>query len=1024
MPENNYLYPFDPTGTASSNLITGEQHIISPPVNNDFYFVVPKNGPFFERNLKVTHYPSGAELINGVDFHLGWKFISASRATAKPVFGAICILNRELTGVIVIDRYQALGGDWQINEQRAAELLLSNSVNPRTTSWEQVEELPYGFPVIDHEWDLDDMVGATELVESIDRVTEQLLANVAGAPQQHISNTDNPHNVTKSQVGLGNVDNFSTAGLSDLEDNGADNKFITPFLVRVMINSLTGGSVDEHLLDRNNPHQVTKLQVGLGSVENYGVATNAEMESALPNNKYMTPANLAYYFASGAGVPLQTHISRTDNPHGVTKIQVGLGNVQNYQPASLANYAGVGSSEHYVTPNSVVAYFNQQQSDVVNHILDETNPHNVTKSQVGLSDVQNYGVAVPADFDNGGVSDRYLTPALVVSYVNQQIAPLSSHITAQDNPHNVTKSQVGLGNIQNFVIAGIGDYSGLGRADRYVTPDSVVEFVSNQLEGAYLHTTDETNPHNVTKAQIGLSDVVNLGVLTLGEYDGNADGYVNGLLLQQVINRLADAVSNDVATLNTSLSEHINAENPHNITPQLIGAASTDELAALSSVYLGKTEKAADTTLFDGMTTESFSQMVVAGAVASIAPTLVNKNDAVLIVPQRNVIDQGEPTDPENPPAPIYTSLEGLHNFASITLSNLNVENAEISFIVSGHRGSGQNAPTAEHIGITLGATPTIKHHSMLSDTDVRFGYSIDGDVLNIWMTAKDDVVDYTLVSLSKMNLMDVKTTPVVTDVVPAGFVLASKTSKENPFGDMYDETYVRTLTRRFSFLDVQLVTIDHMMGTVDFDIVVKDLERNEIIPMIDVIDENNIMLSLTQMKSIVVIITFYLPMSSTVVPVTPPPKVVDVTLTPVWTTFNDSVSFFNANNSVMTFESSGTLFKHWEADWPDEEPSPNLSTAPRSTWGSGADLAPRTMLMTISLVSRYTSANNLNYLDISVPFDTPISLDNDVPIEFIEVGYVPNGGDIVLNITITDSLDNTIVTSGNYTMTKLGGVG
>jgi Holliday junction resolvasome RuvABC endonuclease subunit len=38
-----------------------------------------------------------------------------------------------------------------------------------------------------------------------------------------------------------------------------------------------------------NPHQVTKSQVGLGSVQNYGVATTAEAKAGTSNAKYMTP---------------------------------------------------------------------------------------------------------------------------------------------------------------------------------------------------------------------------------------------------------------------------------------------------------------------------------------------------------------------------------------------------------------------------------------------------------------------------------------------------------------------------------------------------------------------------------------------------------------------------------------------------------------------------------------------------------------------------------------------------------------
>lgn len=45
----------------------------------------------------------------------------------------------------------------------------------------------------------------------------------------------------------------------------------------------------DHTLLTNNPHGVTKSQVGLGSVENYGKATKAEAEVGTSDAKYMTP---------------------------------------------------------------------------------------------------------------------------------------------------------------------------------------------------------------------------------------------------------------------------------------------------------------------------------------------------------------------------------------------------------------------------------------------------------------------------------------------------------------------------------------------------------------------------------------------------------------------------------------------------------------------------------------------------------------------------------------------------------------
>lgn len=50
--------------------------------------------------------------------------------------------------------------------------------------------------------------------------------------------------------------------------------------------------IGNHVGNKNNPHGVTKAQLGLGSVENYGVATDAEAKAGTSNAKYMTPARV------------------------------------------------------------------------------------------------------------------------------------------------------------------------------------------------------------------------------------------------------------------------------------------------------------------------------------------------------------------------------------------------------------------------------------------------------------------------------------------------------------------------------------------------------------------------------------------------------------------------------------------------------------------------------------------------------------------------------------------------------------
>src|SRR5690606_976424 len=111
-------YPFDPTGTQSSNRITGEQHIITPVNYKDYSFIVPRLAPFFQTSLQITFRDQDdntVALVEGVDWYLSHWFISASRACSKPIYGSISFLNRNLNGVITLS-YNTLGGDWNIDE--------------------------------------------------------------------------------------------------------------------------------------------------------------------------------------------------------------------------------------------------------------------------------------------------------------------------------------------------------------------------------------------------------------------------------------------------------------------------------------------------------------------------------------------------------------------------------------------------------------------------------------------------------------------------------------------------------------------------------------------------------------------------------------------------------------------------------------------------------------------------------------------------------------------------------------------
>lgn len=216
----------------------------------------------------------------------------------------------------------------------------------------------------------------------------------SGGVDLHVGNFNNPHNVTKEQVGLGSVPDFSVATQEEAIVGTRNDRFMTPLRVRESL----GG----HLTNTNNPHQVTKAQVGLGSVENYPMATRDEALAGTRNDRYMSPLRVAQIIGTlGAG--FSGHENNYNNPHQVTKFQVGLGQVEDYSIATFDDAVEGTSNFNYMTPLRTHEAINVHASRI-------DNPHQVTAAQIGLGNVNNWGIATTTQAQTGTHNTSYMTP--------------------------------------------------------------------------------------------------------------------------------------------------------------------------------------------------------------------------------------------------------------------------------------------------------------------------------------------------------------------------------------------------------------------------------------------------------------------------------------------------------------------------------------------------------------------------------------------------------------------------------------
>jgi len=445
-------YPFDPTGLAETNLVSETQAIRSRGML-DHYYVIPRSGPFYADSVKLRLYPAGTNVNNpaaglpleeGVHYSFGYHFAQASHTIGKAIYAAITFYDRALEGQLRM-QFQTIGGEWVLDDQAMTEVLANTAYNPRIATWEQVTELPVQFPVVNHDFNIDDFVGMGDVVDMLEEIGQSIVQKNEGGMVDHMENTANPHQVTKEQVGLGLVDNYPVAAPAEATGGLVNNRYMTPLRTKQLIDAVAMLALNNHMSDANNPHAVTKAQVGLGNVQNYALSSQAEAEAGSSNARYMTPLRVREAIEAIVANAFTAHAGDRGNPHAVTKAQVGLGNVPNIGLAT--DEAALEGFDHasIITPRLLSLVLGETVgADLLTHMGDFENPHGVTKAQVGLGWVQNYGIANQAEAGEGTSNEKYMTPLATRYAINALVGGSSNaHMVDFENPHKVTAAQVG-----------------------------------------------------------------------------------------------------------------------------------------------------------------------------------------------------------------------------------------------------------------------------------------------------------------------------------------------------------------------------------------------------------------------------------------------------------------------------------------------------------------------------------------------------------------------------------------------------
>lgn len=539
------LYEFDPYGNSPDNLIVDEGHALQVPGRDDYYFIIPKAAPFFATTVEVKS-STGTVYREGVDYLIGHTFVEATSRTGKVVAGSVRFLRRDITGMVFV-RYQTVGGEWGFDDNAILQELSNKLVNPLIRSWAEIDTLPNSFPPVPHDQSVDEIIGFVEVTGKLEDIRREIEAASAGATQAHTMDRDNPHQVTKFQVGLGLVENYQVASALEATEATRNDRYMTPARTRVLVTELANKPINAHLADVDNPHQVTKTQVGLSRVENYATADTLATVLGNATNLYTTPRGVREAISHAIDGPVTDHFTDYNNPHQVTKTQVGLSEVENYAVAGTTESEDGTRSDLYMTARGTRSAILKQVMEPLTAFMARTdNPHAVNKAQVGLSNVANYPVATYAEATGMVLNNRYLTPFNVKGAIERYFQEnMGGLVTGDpDSPIQINKETIGLGFVENYKIATIPEMKSGELNSRYATPLGVKEAIDHHV-GVQVttHINDIDNPHQVTADQVGAYNKQEVGNLLLDKLNADSPASdslkVYGYTKDELIDELA-----------------------------------------------------------------------------------------------------------------------------------------------------------------------------------------------------------------------------------------------------------------------------------------------------------------------------------------------------------------------------------------------------------------------------------------------------------------------------------------------------
>lgn len=230
------VYPFDPLGNNPLNIVPNELHTISAVGPNDYQVIIPRCAPFHRAGFTLLR-EDGSLMYEGIDYTFANEFYMATMNIGTAVYGSVNIFNKTLSETLRIENYKTIGGDWTIDDVAIAQALARINQDPRNITWEQLVNLPYQFPPVNHNHVLDDGTRVTQLYTALENINITLRETLGQSFIEHKAQI-NAHGVTTLLLNLEKVANYRPATDEEAAELSANDLYATIHTANIVASML------------------------------------------------------------------------------------------------------------------------------------------------------------------------------------------------------------------------------------------------------------------------------------------------------------------------------------------------------------------------------------------------------------------------------------------------------------------------------------------------------------------------------------------------------------------------------------------------------------------------------------------------------------------------------------------------------------------------------------------------------------------------------------------------------------------